>query len=64
MSSISIDAREKVIRFGRYWKFPFFIFWKKKPSLLFLPDNEGMEIIFLSSYSFLSILNTLVFRVN
>ena len=37
MSSISTDAREKMIRFGRYWKFPFFIFWKKNPLFYFCP---------------------------
>ena len=42
---LTIDAREKMIKFGRYWKFPL-LFSGKNPSVLFLLGKEGMEIIF------------------
>ena len=44
---LTIDAREKMIKFGRYWKFPF-LFSGKNPSVLFLLGKEGMEIIFFA----------------
>ena len=44
---LTIDAREKMIKFGHYWKFPL-LFSGKNPSVLFLLGKEGMEIIFFA----------------